>query len=492
MRVSDFPGSSSEPEVTGAAAGPSAPVERQPAEEGPVRGLATTRTAPAPASRTSPANVLVQGVVIARSGSPAPVGTRVRLLTMRPEVDFPEAAEALEEDGSIRGTFVDGAWRTYGEVTFGREPGRVASTAADGSFSFDVGSDGPRFRLEASSDYGRTKSIQWLDPGSPESAAGLTLVLEPGGKVEGTVRGPDGLAPREGRVMVRAAGGRGHGPGWENYQARCDGEGRFEMRGVKPGKYEAVSWGEGLGIAFGPEFDVRAERTERLDLVLPADSWVSGTVVDELGRGVEGAFVVSHRQEEFQDHGAFPPPARIARTDGAGAFRIGSLGAGGHCLTAALPGLLRERSDRIDVPSPGGIEGVRIVLGRGRSLGGRVVDAVGRPVAGASVRADADQEAIKKRGDGRWDRRSSQGAETANDGTFRLTGLPDSPLYLEVSLEGRGRAVLGDLEPGREDLLVTLRPCGISGAVRTAGDGSPVAAFSVEAWSQVPQGRPWR
>ncbi|MCI0589735.1 MAG: carboxypeptidase-like regulatory domain-containing protein, partial [Planctomycetes bacterium] len=369
---------------------------------------------------------------------------------MRSEVDFPEAAETFEEDGSIRGAFVDGAWQTYGELTFGREAGRVAATAPDGSFSFDVGSDLPRFRLEASSDFGRTESISWHDAGSPEVSAGLTLVLEPAGEVEGTVRGPDGSVPRHGRVMVRAAGRGGYGPGWENYQARCDSAGRFEMRGVEPGKYEAVSWAEGLGIAFGPKLEVRAERTERLELVLPADSWVSGTVVDGEGRGVAGAFVVSVREEEYSSHHAVPPPRRIARTDGAGAFRIGSLGAGGHFFSAAISGLLRDGSDKIDVPSPGGVEGVRIVLGQGRTLSGRVVDAEGRPVAGASVHADADQEAIRRRGTGRGGRQSAQRAETAGEGTFRLTGLPDSPLFLDVSLEGRSRTVLGDLEPGRE------------------------------------------
>src|SRR5262245_21267621 len=285
MRVSEFPGSSTVPEVTGIAGGPSGPGESPPAAEGAVSGLAPIRTASGPASRTSKATVRVHGVVIARSGAPAPAGTRVRLLTMRPEVDSPDAAEALEDDGSIRGTFVDGAWRSYGEVTFGREPGRVASTAADGSFSFDIGSDFPRFRLEASSEFGRTKSVRWDDPGSPDVAAGFTLVLEPAGRVEGTVRGPDGSVPRDGRVMVRAAGGHGYGPGWENYQARCDSNGRFEMWGVEPGKYEAVSWGDGLGLGFGPKLEVRAEETERLDLVLLADSWVSGTVVDEQGRG---------------------------------------------------------------------------------------------------------------------------------------------------------------------------------------------------------------
>ncbi|MCI0589343.1 MAG: carboxypeptidase-like regulatory domain-containing protein [Planctomycetes bacterium] len=432
-------------------------------------------------------------MVISRDGAPAPAGTTVRLLTLGSgSVDFPQFADAGEEGGSIRGALVDGAWRSYGEVTFGREPGAVATTAADGTFSFEVGGDVPRFGFEATSDFGRTDSVQWHDAGSPEVAAGLTLVLEPAGKVEGTVRGPDGSAPRGGRVMVRSAESMGHGPGWENYRVRCDGEGRFELRGVEPRKYEAVSWAEGLGIAFGPEIEVREGKTERLDLVLPADSWVSGTVVNGEGKGVEGAFVVSTREEDLMTHQAVPPPARIARTDGAGAFRIGSLGAGGHYLTAEFPGLLRARSDKIDVPSPGGVEGVRIVLEQGRSLSGRVVDAEGRPVAGASVRADGDWEASRKRGTGRAFRQSAQRDETGGDGTFRLPGLPDSPLYMEVSLEGRGRTVLGDLEPGREDLLVMLRPCGISGTVRAAGDGRPIAAFSVGAWSRVPQGRPGR
>ena len=193
---------------------------------------------------------------------------------MRSEVDFPEAAAALEEAGAIRGLFFEGAWRTYSELVFGKEPAHCAPAAADGSFAIEVPRDLPSFRLEATSEFGRAQPVGWHEIGALEVAAGLTLVLEPAGKVEGTLRGPDGSAPREGRVMVRAAGGSGYGPGWENFQCRCDGQGRFEVRGIKPGKYEAVSWGEGLATGFGPEVEVRAGETARLDLRLPGESWI--------------------------------------------------------------------------------------------------------------------------------------------------------------------------------------------------------------------------
>jgi protocatechuate 3,4-dioxygenase beta subunit len=411
---------------------------------------------------------------------------------MRPEVDSTETAEALEEWGAIRGVFVEGAWRSRAEVAFGKEPAHRASTEADGTFAIEVPPDLPSFRLEASAEFGRAEPLQWHELAAPEVAAGLILVLEAAGKVEGTLRGPDGSAARRGRVMIRAAGGGMYGPGWETFECRCDGEGRFEMRGVEPRKYEAVAWGEGLGTGFGPRIDVRAGETERLDLALPGDSWISGTVVDGEGRGVAGAFVVSRRWDESMIHGPAPTPGRVARTDEAGAFRIGSLGAGEHLLAAEFPSLLRSSSTTISVPPLAGSEGVRIVLPKGRSLAGRVVDAEGRPVAGAAVRADTDYASIRKRNRGGRFEQSPQAGKTGADGAFRLAGLAEAPLFLEVSVEGRARASLEDLEAGREDLLVTLRPCGVAGTVREAGKGNPIPRFSVQVVVPVRPGRPWR
>jgi len=472
-------------EETPASAAPRAIQARPPTPEAPAtasrdarRDPSSSRSSRIPLSTVVDASDRLLGRVIHKDGRPAPAGTTVAMFTNRPEIDFPEAAAPPREPRWIDARFIEGTWRSLDGATFGLEPAHRTATAPDGTFAIETPRHLPFFRLEASWDHGRGQWLGWNEFGDSAAARGPLLILEPAGKVEGVLRGPGGAPARAGRVMLREVRSHGYGGG-EAIQCRCGPEGRFEMRGVEPGKYEAVSWAEGLGTGFGPEVDVRAGQTVPLDLRLPPESWIAGTVVDAEGGGVTGAFVLASRDDETGLHVPPPTPSRLARTDETGAFRIGSLGAGRHLLTAELPGLQLSYHNTVEVPHVGGAEGVRIVLEDGRSLAGRVVDGEGRSVAGAIVRADTDWETIRKRAAGGPFRQSLQSGRTGEDGSFHLTGLADAPLRLEVSIEGRPRSALPDVEAGREDLLVVLHPCGVAGTVREADTGKVVEAFTV-------------
>lgn len=184
---------------------------------------------------------------------------------------------------------------------------------------------------------------------------------------------------------------------------------------------------------------VRPDRNDGLTVSLSPATAVPGLVVDEAGKPVAGAEVDVIPAE------AAPPKGEVrgwSRTDASGRFHFDGLEPGER-LTARVraSGFATLASTLPPLPTPS----VRLVVQRGRTVLGKVVDASGRVVAGAEVRAwSADPQARPEDLLRASDREMRQ--TTGRDGSFSLAAVPAGPLDLSVRAKGAAPAWLRGVE----------------------------------------------
>jgi hypothetical protein len=208
----------------------------------------------------------------------------------------------------------------------------------------------------------------------------------------------------------------------------------------------------------------------------------SGITLDEGGRPVEGA-ALDLIPGAGSAAGPLPPPgsARAARSDRQGRFKL-QLPPGSWDLRAGAPGLVATVVRGIVVaPGRGPVDLGTVVLRRGATLEGQVVDPQGQPIAGSQVR-------ILPGGGPATARFLAAGAEeecaetlSGADGSFTLTGLPEGQaVTLYVSAEGYLSAARQGIKvPAEQPLRVTLSPGSrIAGRV-VDESGAPVTRAQV-------------
>ncbi len=148
-----------------------------------------------------------------------------------------------------------------------------------------------------------------------------------------------------------------------------------------------------------------------------------------------------------------------AETDANGRFQV-DLAPGHYSISATLPEFAPEYLE-LEVPAPGE---THILLRRGDSLQGRVVDVAGRGAADVTVRAFSVQP------------ERPLSAQSAADGSFRLTGLRREAYTLLADAGTSLRfAVAAGVQPGDSDVVLALRPAARLLVHVLAPDGKPVA-----------------
>jgi hypothetical protein len=271
-------------------------------------------------------------------------------------------------------------------------------------------------------------------------------------------------------------------------------DGSFRAEGLEPGSWQLEAEDEGCARVLSVTLACKAgEAVEGIELVLPRERVLAGTVKDPEGNAIAGAEVlalpavgskwqapVTYRGPDgapitISEHQPVPiltspglDRGTTAVTDAEGRFRCGALGEGKHCLAFRARGF----ADAALEAEPG-TEDLAVVLSPGGVIAGRVVEVgSGVPVAGLLV--SAHPSPYPKEG---WPFRD---CTTAADGSFRIPGLRPQPYELTM---GRGDGDLetnciykkiGPLEPGTLDLLVEVeRGEAISGRV-VDESGAPV------------------
>ncbi len=241
-------------------------------------------------------------------------------------------------------------------------------------------------------------------------------------------------------------------------------DGKYEVAVSEPGRYRAfVESLDRTRRLMTTIVDVTDADAHALDLRLP-ESFVDGAVVDEeTGGPIAGARISVAMEPQ-----GLGSASAISGADGKFQIRLDS---GEYRVSAEAEGYQR-RSSRVWIP-PGGLTDLSLTLSRTTALTGRVIDADGRGVGGLRVMAwpvSGDPRVLPRF------------AKTLPDGSFRLQL---GPLAHSLFVQADGRfAVVPEVSPGPEELVLTLRPGGRLVVRVDEADGAPVAG----AWVRVGEG----
>ncbi len=271
--------------------------------------------------------------------------------------------------------------------------------------------------------------------------------------------------------------------------AHSDAEGRFEIGSPESGPFwlEAVAAGylpKRLALSPG---DLLGGRGPTLALARARS--LRGRVVDPLGAALAEAWISVEPElpAERPPGRGFEPLSEGGASDRTGAFELRRLRPGtGYRLRAERPGFLP--AELLAVVPAGGAPSpdLRVVLRPAPRATGRVVDLLGRPVAGAEVRVAAAKRGRRAALAPRSLAGSKEVLRATTDprGRFRFPELPGTPLDLEVEKADFAVALYPDLgvpaEGSEVDFgtLVLRQGAPVEGRVVGPG-GQPVAGAAI-------------
>ncbi|HKD99429.1 MAG TPA: carboxypeptidase-like regulatory domain-containing protein, partial [Planctomycetota bacterium] len=363
--------------------------------------------------------VAIHGRLVLANGG-APRNGVVWLRTGDDEIDYRDVVEKL--GGSAAVARANRAFRFELEVfqLGGWTPSFETKARDDGTFELHIPKSLPRFTLAARAEGAVYDGAEMLALTPKVLAEPIVLVLQEAGAVEGRVTDSAGRAVAGAVVGLEIGSRFRYGSLWlsEHRLTTADDDGRFAFAAVSRGSHSvAVRTEEHAPLSRHP-VEVRPPATTHVDLSLAPGHSISGVVVDAAGAPLAGVDLLAARSAPS----SWTPWYGAGRTDAQGRFRIGGLLADVHVLRVfrdgLVPRLAATESLSIDVPRPTGAPPLRIVLGEGSHLAGRVIDGAGRGLADVTVSATtaaSDPGDSEKRGVV-----STQAASTDGDGRFRL------------------------------------------------------------------------
>jgi len=162
-----------------------------------------------------------------------------------------------------------------------------------------------------------------IRPGEEKTGILIRLRKGAGAALHGRVRDEAGQSVPEARIMVSSS--RPRRPGGS---AWADGEGRFRIEGLEPGRYDVTACAKEVirssrsdyRTAHLPGIQVSASADMEINILLHRGTFLKGRVVDEMGTPIEGVRIeAGHR---FLGAGL---DRRSAITDGDGFFQLDGL-----------------------------------------------------------------------------------------------------------------------------------------------------------------------
>jgi RNA polymerase sigma factor (sigma-70 family) len=194
--------------------------------------------------------------------------------------------------------------------------------------------------------------------------------------------------------------------------------------------------------------------------VMPKGLELAGTVEDPAGRPIKGARVLRGPNQWGHD-------VPRAETNASGQFRFTHVPAGETMLTVQATGYAPEMQKIIVRP---GLGPVRLQLKTGRTIHGQVVDAKGKPLAGATVAVDG----------WRGQRTLECSMTTDDEGKFQWADAPPDSFWVGVSMEGYLPTSQREMPPAAGELTIALnRQSSVRGIVIDAETRHAVKSFTV-------------
>jgi len=201
----------------------------------------------------------------------------------------------------------------------------------------------------------------------------------------------------------------------ENRLATADGDGKYEFKEVKPGRYNmtaskgsyvVLQYGQTRPFEPGKPLEILANQTiEKVDFALPRGGIITGRVLDEFGEPLPDTMVSAQRYQNINGQRRLVPAGRNGMTNDIGEFRLFAVPPGQYYLTARLApmGMMGDSDDRSGYaptyfPGTSNVaEAQRVTVGIGQTITdmnmsltpsrmsrvtGTVVDSQGRPFTG--------------------------------------------------------------------------------------------------------------
>ncbi|MDY7226907.1 carboxypeptidase regulatory-like domain-containing protein [Hyalangium rubrum] len=392
-------------------------------------------------------------------------GSTPALAALPSEVDGVLEVELLAGARPLAGATVRLYWRGPRDPNLDEVSWRLASTDTTDEQGRARLASGPGSYLLAVRAQAHAPLLRHVVRPYGEARTHLRLTLEPGQTLTGRTVSLDSGEPLPLVELVLTA----HGLQLERYQsaeappeervyATSDARGSFRMDGLAPGTYQLEARAPGHAREVLP--DVKVPAPAPLTVALRMAGVIEGFVVDAQGQPAPGA--------EVQVNGREP---QTVTTGAGGGFSL-EVEAGTHTVSARR-GSEAGTLDRPVLVSAGKtVRDVRVRLGQGATVEGRVVaDSTRAPVAGASV----DVSPYGEKGD-------SGRATTDVDGRFVVGGLAPGGYDVVVSAPGFSKLTRQGLTMSageRFSLELALKGTGaVQGHVRD-GAGRPIPGVRI-------------
>jgi protocatechuate 3,4-dioxygenase beta subunit len=354
-----------------------------------------------------------------------------------------------------------GARGPMGAGPFGG-PSTEEPTGPDGAFVIEGVGAGETYELQVFGESG-------LGPrkaGISAPADGVELVVDGRGRIRGTALDADtsralrdfevSYEPsREGGMVFRFAGPRGRGRGAGEPAAFHADDGTFTLDDVPAGKWDVQVRSSGYQSArLGGVLVEEGATVEGVDVRLSRGGVISGRVTDaRSAKPVRDAAVRAELSGGGGPRMRFGPDGggQEASSDADGQFQIAGLTAGSYTVTATHPEW-SEATEKVDLKEA--VASLDLKMTTGAAVGGTVIGAGQRPVAGASVALSAGGGGMT----GPFDS-GDQSSITDAAGRFRFERLTAGRYSLIASLRGQSSSsaevVMQQGDPGR-DVTLTL------------------------------------
>jgi hypothetical protein len=209
-------------------------------------------------------------------------------------------------------------------------------------------------------------------------------------------------------------------------QAQARDDGKFTVKNLSPGHYEAVLFltdQRGYSPRVKESFEMPESGDYEHTFIIPSGA-ITGKVVDEEGKSVPGAMVLKIVQDPGTAFKSVPVPTDTALTGPDGTFRMENQQPGKYAVTARKEGLGMAKIVEVTVPDSGDSRPVLLKAGS-RETGALVSTALnfsdGKPIPDAWCLLTTPYG------------RMGHGQHRGSDGVMRIGQLPVGKYHVRVS-----------------------------------------------------------